>query len=1199
VTTRTKSKLMQSASMALFIVAPLGVAHAQSVTIGTAVTITADAAKATDQSNTAAVDGTSTNSTTSLVVIGATTNGSLTLDANSSGAVARGNIASTSLLDADSAANATSAALGGLQSNTDDITATSTGARATLETQALTGSSASLLNQTETTTAGANSLTQSLMLSSTTLGLGTGSAATTTSPVNAFGSALVAGRQSNTAATEASSTNSSIALYTGVNNNSSAALTNSTDAATATGNSLTQSLMLTGTTAGSGVTVANATTTATALVAEGVAAVTSRQESTGSTTTASNSGITIMSAGTQTASSLELAGNRNTASATGSTASNGLTLSATTVAPGAVIGALQDSNAASNVLANNALTVVMSGDTLNASSATVAENSVQSQAVSGRTTNTLAVDATTVTLAAGGATLTGASLGATTGTVNAGFATLNQQSIANDATANVDPDFASGPIVQLLLGGNVQNGSVVANEANSVTASAQGAVTNNSTTLAVGGALTSGAASTAGIGNAAAVANLQSVASTSDVIATVDGGSSSIINTNLLAGVDASSVSTSSNLVQATAEATNATNRLSASGTTITVAAGATAVPSSSVGSSATVDAAFAVANSQSTGSGAVTARLGAALTPATVSTVVSSDVDASTIVSNSNQLDAFASANKSANSLTLAGTTVATDAGVVNLQQSGADTSASIIGNVLIETGADIRDSSASVNGNLARGSAIGNSSTNGLSVAATTLNGGGTDVQASGSAATQTANSDFSLANVQIVTAGTSPALSGSTATVTSMFGIDQAFDNELSGSRLSVSSNTQFAEALGSTATNRLSLSAIGAGGATDPTAALVSSQDGDTVVDAESTMTVFGNAAMEDSSLALNSNSNTALGVLNNAINSVNVAATTLNAATATRAMGSTTGVGLSTADYVLNSLQNAEGSVDSMATSTVINLEKGNGTSAYAADTTSDGTIGSAVSIANNSNTAEASANRVSNQLTVAATDIGATAALYNAQTNDADTTSVASSVVGFLMKTETTSSNNAVDGSRVTMNGNSTTALARGNSASNVLNYAVAANYSASTDPGVVTASTAVTATASVLNSQTNTADVSATTTGSTFTAVLNDSSTNAASLYAANNSSVTMANNAVQSVAYGNVASNALNMVSFGAGVPSSALSSNQSNTGAVEAITTGTTFGVTQYGAASGSALRVTGNSAVAQAMGNNSINTIGGGQ
>jgi len=1188
--------------MALFIIAPLGVAHAQSVTIGTAVTITADAAKATDQSNTGAVDGTSTNSTTSLVVIGATTNGSLTLDANSSGAVARGNIASTSLLDADSAANATSAALGGLQSNTDDITATSTGARATLETQALTGSSASLLNQTETTTAGANSLTQSLMLSSTTLGLGTGSAATTTSPVNAFGSALVAGRQSNTAATEASSTNSSIALYTGVNNNSSAALTNSTDAATATGNSLTQSLMLTGTTAGSGVTVANATTTATALVAEGVAAVTSRQESTGSTTTASNSGATIMSAGTQTASSLELAGNRNTASATGSTASNGLTLSATTVAPGAVIGALQDSNAASNVLANNALTVAMSGDTLNASSATVAENSVQAQAVSGRTTNTLAVDATTVTLAAGGATLTGASLGATTGTVNAGFATLNQQSIANDATANVDPDFASAPIVQLYMGGNVQTGSVVANEANSVTASAQGAVTNNSTTLAVGGALTSGAASTAGIGNAAAVASLQSVASTSDVIATVDGGSSSIINTSLAIGVDASSVSTSSNLVQATAEATNATNRLSASGTTITVAAGATAVPSSSVGSSATVDAAFAVANSQSTGSGAVTARLGAALTPATVSTVVTADVDASTIVSNSNQLDAFASANKSANSLTLAGTTVATDAGVVNLQQSGADTSASIIGNVLIETGADITDSSASVNGNLARGSAIGNSSTNGLSVAATTLNGGGTDAQATGSAATQTANSDFSLANVQIVTSDRtvgSVNLSGSTATVTSMFGIDQAFDNELSGSRLSVSSNTQFAEALGSTATNRLLLSAVGAGGGIDPTATLFSSQDGDTVVDAESTMTVFGNAAMVDSSLALNSNSNTALGVLNNAINSVNVAATTLNAATAARAVGSTNSAGLSTADYVLNSLQNAEGSVDSSATSTVINLEKGNGTSAYAADTKSDGTIGSAVSIANNSNTAEASANRVSNQLTVAATDIGATAALYNAQTNDADTTSVASSVVGFLMTTETTSLNNAVDGSRVTMNGNSTTALARGNSASNVLNYAVAANYSASTDPGVVTASTAVTATASVLNSQTNTADVSATTTGSTFTAVLNDSSTNAASLYAANNSSVTMANNAVQSVAYGNVASNALNMVSFGAGVPSSALSSNQSNTGAVEAITTGTTFGVTQYGAASGSALRVTGNSAVAQAMGNNSINTIGGGQ
>ena len=400
--------------------------------------------------------------------------------------------------------------------------------------------------------------------------------------------------------------------------------------------------------------------------------------------------------------------------------------------------------------------------------------------------------------------------------------------------------------------------------------------------------------------------------------------------------------------------------------------------------------------------------------------------------------------------------------------------------------------------------------------------------------------------------------------------------------------------FAEALGSTATNRLSLSAVGAGGGTDPTASLTNNQNSISDIEAASTMTVFGNAATLDSSLALNSNSNTALAVMNNANNSVGVAATTLNSATSSRDTGNTTSM-TSTADYVLNSTQVAAsfGSVDSTAESYLYNLDKAQ------ADTA--GTNGSSVSIANNSTTAEASANRVSNQLTVAATDIGATAALANAQTNTTSTNAVASTVADYVMKTVGLASVSAADGSRIAMNGNTTTALARGNSASNVLNYAVAATYSASTDPGVVTASAAVDATASVLNNQNNGAAVSATTQNAAFSAELqsDDGATPAVLGTAVLNSSVTMANNAVQSVAYGNIASNTLNMVTFGAGVPSSALSSNQSNTGAVSAITTGTSFGVTQTGAASGSSLRMTGNSAVAQAMGNNSINTIGGGQ
>jgi hypothetical protein len=93
-------------------------------------------------------------------------------------------------------------------------------------------------------------------------------------------------------------------------------------------------------------------------------------------------------------------------------------------------------------------------------------------------------------------------------------------------------------------------------------------------------------------------------------------------------------------------------------------------------------------------------------------------------------------------------------------------------------------------------------------------------------------------------------------------------------------------------------------------------------------------------------------------------------------------------------------------------------------------------------------------------------------------------------------------------------------------------------------------------------------------------------------------NSNATLANNTTSAAAFGNVAANSLNMVTFGAGVPSSALASQQSNSGAIVATATSVNFGMTQTGTASGSALRVSGNGASAQAVGNSSVNTIGGG-
>jgi hypothetical protein len=757
---------------------------------------------------------------------------------------------------------------------------------------------------------------------------------------------------------------------------------------------------------------------------------------------------------------------------------------------------------------------------------------------------------------------------------------------------------ATGTSAFLLSIGNAVNaGSTVDNNSNTLTAKAQGAVSANSNNLKIGGTL-SGTAAVGGTANGAVVANVQSIAAGANVSADVDGGTADMIATSVGGALTASSMSTSANRIQAFADGAAATNNLAVSATTISAAANATAEPS--VGTTAaqatsTADTAFAVANAQISGNATVSANVDQ---PAVVSSTVTGATSDSNVSVNSNVIDAFAVSNKSTNGVSLAGTTVATDAGVLNVQSSNAQVS-STIGDVsttplanpaslsdagfIAEFDGDVSDSAVAVNSNLTRGSAIGNVGNNTLSVAATTLSGGGTEVQAVSSGnvdASATATGDFSLANSQSLGDA-----SASTTNVAAAYGIDLDYADVLSDSRLSVSSNTQFAEALGNSGTNRIALTATGAGasGGVNPTAALSNVQDGAVAdIDSTSRMTVFANAESTGSSVAINGNSNTALGVVNNAVNSIAVSAVTLDGENTVG--GIVSGTNTTTADYALNSVQGASGTADSIATSSIYNLDADDGTR------TGDlGTTGSVITLSGNMTTAEGSANRIQNQLSVSATDNGATAALNNSQTSSADVNSTATSAVGYALTTVGTAIN--ADASSISVDGNSTMALARGNSASNALNYNVGASYTGN-NGATITGVASVGATAAVLNAQTNDGAVSATSTGVTYSLALN-SGTGAAAL----NSNATLANNSAAANAFGNVATNSLNMITFGAGVPSSALASNQVNQGAVTATATNVSFGMT-VGTTTGSALRVDGNNTTAQAVGNNSVNTIGGG-
>ena len=687
----------------------------------------------------------------------------------------------------------------------------------------------------------------------------------------------------------------------------------------------------------------------------------------------------------------------------------------------------------------------------------------------------------------------------------------------------------------------------------------------------------------------AAVTNVQELVSGADVAAAVDSNAADTVKTTVGSTLAASSLSTSGNRLQANAEGTAATNSLAVSATTLSLAAAGDAVTASSklASGTATADAAFSVANVQTGGASDISAQL---VDTATVATAVTGAVNGSTIAANGNGLDAFASGNKAANSIALSGTTVATDAGIISAQSSNGALLSSIGyeadgvtastngAGVTVDLAALVDDSNVTVNGNVVRGSSIANTAGNTLAVSATALSGDGSDAQgtATGDAGGNVnATGDYSLASSQSL-----GATSSSTTAVAATFGIDQAADMALTDSRLSVSNNTQFGEALGNSATNRIALSATDAGAGINPTASLANAQDGATAdIDADSRMTVFANVAADGSSIAMSGNANTALGVVNNASNTIAVSAVSLDGAPDVAEFDLTTDT--ATADYALLNRQSAEGAALSNARTDLYNTD-------YNRSATS-GTQDSRVAMNANTTMAEASANRVANSIQLSALDNGATAALGNVQSSNTTVTATSATVAQFAIDTDVTPT--ALSGSAINMDGNATTALARGNTANNAMTYSVGATYSG-LDGATISGGASVAATATVLNDQVNSGAVSASSTSASYAIALNAGTGTAVS-----GSSVSAGNNAVNALAFGNSAVNSLTMATFGAGLPSSAVNSVQSNSGAVTATATSVAFNMNATGATTGSVMRSTGNGVTAQAVGNSSVSSIAG--
>jgi hypothetical protein len=382
---------------------------------------------------------------------------------------------------------------------------------------------------------------------------------------------------------------------------------------------------------------------------------------------------------------------------------------------------------------------------------------------------------------------------------------------------------------------------------------------------------------------------------------------------------------------------------------------------------------------------------------------------------------------------------------------------------------------------------------------------------------------------------------------------------------------------AEARANTATNSLMLDGTGV----TAVSALQSAQMSASAVNAASNLNLFAPGAVTDTSVLLSDNSNIALAVMNDATNSLTVKGSQVGTGQiADISVGGAFGDTL-TAEHVLANQQMAATAVSSMATTTLNNQE--------ATASGMGAAVRSTLSILDNTTAAEATANQALNTASVTGTaSQAASVALRNIQESSADVTATATSAARVSLAPLAST---ALNSSSVALDGNSTTALARGNTASNVLNSLAGANYGpasgGSVQSGDALTGLAVNANAAILNSQLNTGAVSAAGTGVSYQVALNSGG--------AAVSSMAVTGNQVAAQAYGNSAVNQLTLNALNTGTPTSAVANYQRNSGAITAAVTSVTFGASITGAMVGSTVRANGNQITATAVGNSVVSSI----
>lgn len=1005
--------------------------------------------------------------------------------------------------------------------------------------------------------------------------------------------------------------------FGGTTNNAVVSVAGNSSAATATGNQISQSLAIDagGMTLGSASAVLTGGTANDGRVsAGGAATITNLQGNYGSPVAATNDGSQVFVGANLVASPIAgstfaVTGNTQQAAALGSGATNALTLATgSTLGTGAGIASVQMGDAGATVsatLSNAAALLAVNGNvTGSASSIALTDNKQIASATGNSAKNTLGIDAvniaavtaggaaSTVTVGAGGLPFDGNA--GSLPTVNAAFGILGDQSVQASVKA-----VASGPSAPGLnafavtVAGNLGDttaGGKLANDRNTLGAEAYGNTAANGLTLDLNN-LSSSTSFIPGLlsgTNVANVTNVQSVAGNATQIS-ADASGVTPVRTVISGSVTNATVSSSGNTTQALAYGNSATgNTVKVTGNNITTLVATLPVAPSGAGvavGAASVNAAFGVQNAQS-GQGSVSAtRSGGP----EVQTYIVGNLVSSSVAADKNKTIVEANSNSATNGVSIEGNALATTSAVQNLQQTSADVTAQIgsaaatranqSGVQVKIDGLTVQGQAVSVSGNIASGSATGNSASNSLAVDGNTIavRGALPAIATSVGALINGAYADHAVSNVQTVSGA--GAISSS---VSGAYGIDTTAGASISGTQLSVSNNAQGSQAVANTATNGVELT----GNSITARTALQSTQTSTAKnVDSTSSMEVFSPAASTSSRIDLSGNKNVSLAVINDVSNTLSVASTNTSPASAAGSTAVMTAIA-ATGDHVLLNQQTAAAAVTSKATTNLYNDDSGTPAPVTA------GLAGGSLSIARNSTVAEVSANRAANSVSLVSDAVqGATSGIVNTQASSAAVTAQASTTANVAVTAPS-----PLNGGSVALNANTTSALARGNAATNLLESSAGSGYGGlaaqgTGGGGLLPAALNASAAAAIRNSQTNDGAVSASSSGASYMVALNSTGGPVGTTLG----TVGVTGNTLTAEAYGNSATNRITQTALNNGTPSAVIVSTQVNTGAVTATVSGASVGIGVAGGGGNSTLRTTGNQITASATGNSSVSSI----